>query len=299
MKKNTLILIGLFVVLLIVAFLVLQKPGEQSVSSASAGFLFTIDSLSVDKIDIKTPTSSVVLEKHGAEWFVSQPINYKADQSNVEQLIHQIKILEVKSTISDKPEKHGVFQVDSASGTQVTVYEKGIEKAAFILGKMAASYTESYARKVTSNEVMLVEGAYSHIFTRSVKEWRNKNIFTTPRENIKEIAYQYGDTTFMLYLKDSVWIVGKDKAKQSVIDGLLSTLSNVQADDFIDSALTPAPKIMATISYSGIQLRFSFSKAVNKYYIQSSASPQWFIQEQWRANQILKRKKEIIETSIK
>jgi hypothetical protein len=296
MKKNTYILIGLFVCLLIIAFLVLQKPGEQSASSASTGPLFAVDSLSVDKIEIKTSASSVVLEKRDVEWFIVLPIDYKAQQSNVGQIIHQIKNLEVKSTISNKPEKHSVFQVDQ-TGTQVTVYEKGTEKGAFILGKMAASYTESYARKVHSDDVLLVEGASSYMFIRPVKDWRDRTILTTPKENIKELRYQYGDTIVNVTYNDSTWFVGKDKAQQSVVEGILSSLSNLQADDFIDS--TVSPKVTIMVTYAGTQLRFSFDKPKNKYYVQSSQSPQWFVLEQWKANQILKRKKEIIETGKK
>ena len=98
--------------------LVLQKPGEQSANSASTGLLFSIDSLSVDKIEIKTSAFSLLLEKHGVDWFIVQPLNYKADQTNVGQIIHQIKNLEIKNIVSSKLEKHSVFQVDQ-TGTQV------------------------------------------------------------------------------------------------------------------------------------------------------------------------------------
>jgi hypothetical protein len=294
MKKNTYVLIGLFAVLLIIAFLVLQKPGEQSASSSSTGLLFAIDSVSVDKIEIKAPVSSLIMEKRGMEWFITRPLTCKANQANVGQIIHQIINLEVKNTISSKPEKHSVFQVDQ-TGTQVTVYENGIEKASFILGKLAASYTESYARKLNSNDVLTVGGAYNYSFNRPVKEWRDKSIFTAPKETIKDIQYQYGDTTFNLVLKDSTWFIGKAKARQAVVNGILSSLSDLQADDFIDSTLTP--KITMMVRVADAQLRFSFNKAMNKYYVQSSISPQWFVLEQWKANQILKRKKEIIETS--
>ena len=250
MKKNTITLIGLFVILLIAAFFVLQKPGERSANTASTGLLFTIDSLLVDKIEINTPASSLVLEKRGVEWFVAKPINYKADQANACQIIHQIKNLEIKDVISNIPEKQSVFQVDQ-TGIQIKVYEKGSEKAAFVLGKMAASYLESYARRLNSNDVLVVEGASSYMFDRSIKEWRDKTIFTTPKENIKEVRYQYGDTTFNIAFSDSAWFIGKDKAQQSVVEGVLSSLSNLQADDFIDSTISP--KITALIAYAGVQ----------------------------------------------
>ncbi|RPI05103.1 MAG: DUF4340 domain-containing protein [Ignavibacteriae bacterium] len=291
MKKNTYFLLGLFLCLLIAAYLVLQKPGEQSASSAGIGPLFTVDSSLVDKIEIKSSASSLVLEKRGAEWFVNQPVSDKADQANVGQIIHQIKNLEVKNSVSSKPEKHSVFQVDQ-TGTQVTLWEKGVEKAAFILGKMAESYTASFVRKLHSDEVFLVEGASGYMFNRPLKEWRDKTISTVPKESIKEVRYQYGDTTFSVSLVDSLWVVGKEKAQPSVVDGILSVLSNIQADDFIDTAITP--KITAQLTYAGTQLRFSFIKDQNRFEVQSSNSPRWYVLESWKANQLLKRKKEIV-----
>jgi hypothetical protein len=293
MKKNTYYLIALFVCLLIAAYLVLQKPGEQSANSAGRGMLFTVDSLLVDKLEIKTPASTLVLEKRGADWFVAQPINYKADQATIGQIIHQVKNLEVKNVISSKSEKHSVFQVDQ-TGTQVTLYEKGVEKAAFVLGKMAGSYTESYVRKLNSNDVLLIEGASGYMFNRPVNNWRDKTILTTPKENIKDVQYQFGDTSFSIVLNDSAWVIGKEKAQQSVVEGLVSSLANLQADDFIDSTISP--KVTAMIAYAGAQLRFSFNKTMNKYYVQSSSSPQWYVLEQWKAGQILKRKKEFLAT---
>lgn len=296
MKRNTGILAGVFIILLIAAYLVLQKPGEQSVNSASSGLMFKVDSLAVDKIELKTPASSVTLEKRGVEWFVSAPVNYRGDQARIGQIIHDIKNLEIKTIVSNKPEKHSLFQVDQ-SGIRVTVFEKGTEKASFILGKMAGSYSESYARRVNANDVFIVEGASGYMFDRPVKDWRDKTIMTEPKENIKDIRYQYGDTVFNVASRDSVWMVGNEKVHQSVIEGIVSSLSNLQADDFVDSTL--APKLTALIATAGVQLRFSFDKNANKYYVQPSSSPQWFVLEQWKANQILKRKKDMLESTKK
>ena len=294
MKRNTMILIGLFVVLAAAALLILQKPGEQSASGGSLGSMFQMDSAAVDKIELKTGTQTIALEKRGTEWFVVQPVNYRADQMSVAQLIHQTKMMENKGTVSTKPEKFSVFQVDQ-SGTEVKFFEKGTERTSFVLGKMAASYVDSYVRKLNTNEVRLAGGVNSYLFSRSAKDWRDKSIVTTPKETIVSVRYQYGDTTFTLSFQDSTWLVGREKVQQPVVDALLSALSSVQADDFIDSLMTP--KISATVLYAGVQLRFSFDKPLNRYLVQSSQSSQWFVMDSWRANQILKRKRDLLASS--
>jgi len=289
MKQNTM-LIGVLALLLIVAYVVLQKPGEQSLSEEGTGKLVEIDSLKVDRIEIKSLSLDLILEKKGAEWFTQRPISYRADQNNVANVLHQAKNLEVKSIVSSNPEKHPMFTVDS-SGTIVKISEAGSERAAFVVGKPSANYSDTYVRMMNSNDVALVGGAFGYMFNRALREWRDKNITVMPQETIREIKYQYGDTTFTLAFRDSVWMIGRDSTDLSSVQSILRNLSTVAADDFVDSTLTPQPRISAQISYGGVVLRFAFSKAMGKYYVQSSASPQWFVLETWRAEQLLKRKK--------
>jgi len=296
MKRNTVSLLALLAVLLVVAYLVMQKPGEQSGSGLGSPLL-TIDSVAVDKLEIQSAKSHIVLEKRGAEWYLKEPIDYRADQMSVGTLIHDVKDLEVRNVVSNKPEKFPIFQVDTASGLLFSIYEKGVKKDSILIGKMGASYTELYVRKLPSNDVDAVDAAIQYQLNRGTKEWRDKTILTVPKESIKEVQYQYGDTTFTLAYQDSVWKIGKDVATMSEVNTILGGLANLQADDFIDSTLHPNPKISALISYAGNQVRFAYLKPQNKYAVQTSASPQWFVVEPWKTNSILKRKKDFVKAS--
>lgn len=296
MTRNTYVLLAILITLVIVAYLVMQKPGEKSSTGESGQVFVTIDSLAVDRIQIKSPGGRVDLQKKGVEWYLDSPLSYKADQSNVATLIHDCKNLEVKTVVSDKPEKYSVFQVDS-TGTWITLFEKGAEKASFILGKSGSSYAEMYARRSSSNDVNLLSGASSYVFNRPLKEWRDRTILAFPRQDIKEVKYQYGDTAFVLSQQDSTWLIGRDSTQNDVVNNLLSTLSNVQADDFVDTLNTRPSKPTAQISYAGTQLTFFYVKQGDKYLVQCSTSPQWFEVQSWRASQILKHKKEIVKSA--
>ena len=294
MKRNTVSLIALLLVLLAVAYLVTTRPGEQS-SSGLGTPLLHVDSVSVDKLEIRSAKSHIVLEKRGVEWYLSMPIDYKADQASVGTLIHDVKSLDVKNVVSDKPEKFPVFQVDTATGILFAIYEKGVEKDSLLVGKIGASYTDLYVRKLPSNDVDAVDASILYQINRGAKEWRDKTILTVPKDNIKEIKYQYGDTTFTLAYQDSVWKIGTSVVQTTDVSGILGSLSNLQADDFIDTTMHPAPKINALVSYAGYQLRFSFLKSQSKYAVQTSNSPQWFVVDTWKTNSILKRKKDLVK----
>ncbi len=295
MKRSTVILGVVFLVLLALAFLVLQKPGEQSRSSAATGVLLQIDSLAVDRIELKSPTGHIALEKKGAEWYVTQPLLSHADQAAVASLIGVCRDLRSTGVVSSRPDKRGIFQVDS-TGTRVTVYEKGAPVASFVVGKAGSTYSDTYVRLAGSNDVVLVSGLPGDRMNRPLRDWRDRTITKIPRESIKEIGYQYGDTAFVAALKDSVWMIGRDKVQPSVINGVLNTLSSLQADDFADSVAV-APKVTAQIAVGAEQVRFAFRKETGKYLVQASSSPQWYVVESWRANDVLKRKKDLVGTA--
>jgi len=294
MTRNTYVLLGVLGVLVILAYLVMQKPGERSSSGESGVMLVPVDSLAVDKIEIKSSAADIVLQKKGIEWFVESPVSYKADQSNVATLIHDSKTLQVSNIVSSRPEKFSVFQVDS-TGTLIRMYQSGAEKASFILGKPGSNYAELYARKATSNDVALVTGAPLYVFSRPVKDWRDRTILSVPREQIKEVRYQYGDTTFVLAFRDSTWTIGKDSTQIEVVNSLLSALSNIVTDDFADTVATLPVRPTAQISFAGTQLTFFYVKGKERYLVQSSSSPQWFEMESWHVNQLLLRKKDILK----
>ena len=295
MKRSTLLLAGILVVLILIAFLLLQKPGEQSSSASTGEFLARVDSLAVDKIHLQSPTFNVVLEKQGVEWYLRNPLSFRADQSNVAQLLHQAKSLEVKNVVSGNPEKQSLFQVDS-TGTQVTLFEGENETASFILGKTGPTFSETYARRKGSNEVVLVSNIMNYAFTRSIKEWRDRSIVSIPKETIKQLTYQFGDTTFTMEFRDSLWFVGDDPAQGSVVERVLSSLTGFQGDDFIDAPPASLPRVSAMLSFAGTQLVFYHVKEGDKYMVRSSLSPQWYDVSSWSANQVLKRKKEIVKS---
>lgn len=295
MTRNTYYMLGLLALLALVAYLMMQRPGEQSSSGEAGEHLVNIDSLAVDKIEISSPSTRIVLEKRGVEWFVQEPVSYRADQSNVASLIHDSRNLQVKSVVSTKAEKHSMFQVDSM-GTLVKMSGRGEEQAGFVIGKPGISYLDVYARRVNSDDVALISNASSYVFSRPVREWRDRTILKVPQENIKEVRFQYGDTTFVLAFRDSVWMIGRDSTQDWVVNSLLSSLADFQADDFIDTIWTKSPRITAQIAYAGAQLNFAYQKDSEKYFVRSSNSPQWFDVQSWRANQILKRKKDLVKS---
>jgi hypothetical protein len=292
MKRSTWILIGTVAVLAVITYIVLRQPGEVSITEGSGRKLVTYDSASVDKIAVTAPTGGVVLEKQGNGWMLTSPIRYMADQNVATAAVGKGKNIEVKNVVSTNPEKQNLFQVDS-TGTLVQMFAGGNMVAAFRVGKPSSSYTETYVRKEGSNDVYLADGMFSYMFAHQPKDWRDKSIYKTDPDFIRSVTFKYGDTTLSLAWKDSLWQLNGDSIQQQAnVRGLINTLANLQADDFVDSALSAAPKQVALIDVDGTQIRFCEGKSTGTYLVQTSQSPQWYEMQGWRATQVLKRKKD-------
>jgi hypothetical protein len=292
MKRTTLYLVGILAILAVLAFWVIQKPGEQSQATAMGERLVEVDSARVDGIAVRGPSGVVRLERRGMEWFVVAPVNAKANSGAIAGALSQAKNLRVKTIVSARPEKHGLFQVDSASGTTVTLSEGGAVRSSFIVGKPDEGTTDTYARTAGSNEVALVAGSFGWTFNRPVRDWRDRTIFSLTRPELREVRFQYGDTTFALVLRDSVWVVDGKTANAQAVEGVLASLTSLQCDDFVDAP--GSTKVIATVTISGQQIRFTREAGASRYLVQTSVGPQWYALEAWRADQLLKRKKDLL-----
>ena len=297
MKNISWKLLGLVGLLGLATYVVLRQPGETS-TSGGGEVLVDYDSSSVDRIEISSSGAHIVLSKDGAEWMVTEPLKYRADQKAVAEALGKGRHLEIASPVSTNPGKQQLFQVDS-SGTLVKISDRGNEKAAIRIGKTGSTYSDTYIRREGSNNVYLTNGILSSIFVRNIREWRDKTVFKTEKEFIKEVRFQYGDTTFALALKDSAWTIGGEKTLESIVNSFVSALTNFSADEFIDTSVSALPPLRAVLDVGGTQVLFYLLKDGTKYIVKSSQSPQLFEVQKWRADQVLKKKADFLQNPTK
>jgi hypothetical protein len=293
MSKNTLLLLGIVAVLIAISYIVMQRPGERNISPSESTSVVRIDSAGVDKITIQSPTLSLVMVKLGAEWRIETPVAARANQDAIGAFLGEVNASIVSAMVSDKIEKHSLFQVDS-TGIVIRFFRRGVESAGLVIGKPGPSYGDVYVRSVHSNEVFLIDGAISRSAGKSLNDWRDRTIASIPRESIKEIQFQYGDTTFAVSWRDSIWLVGGKPANEAAVNSLLGSLSQLQADNFLDT-LPAQASLVATLTFAGVHLRFLQGKNSETFSVQSSSSPQLFELQNWHGRQLLKRKKDLLK----
>jgi hypothetical protein len=291
MTRTTWFLLGVLVALIGATVWVMQRPGEQSSSGESADVLVSYDSAAVDRMDISTPSGTVSLVREGDAWMIASPIRARADHRLVAAAIGQGRSLKLKAHVSSNPAKQQLFQIDSASSL-VRVFAKGAEVAAFHVGKPGPTYTETYIRREGSKDVFLTDGMLSMVFARPARDWRNKSLLALRPEDIKAVQFHYGDTTFALSRMDSTWSVDGTPAPEYSVRGFLASLSALQCDDFIDTTIAAMPPREGMIEVNGTQIAFHRKPGDTMYTVIASNGPQVYTMYAWRAEQVLKRKKD-------
>ncbi|MDH4069039.1 MAG: DUF4340 domain-containing protein [Ignavibacteria bacterium] len=285
MKRTLLFSLAAIAVLAVLAYVVLQGPGEQSRSGSD--MLVTYDSAAVVRMEFTGDNGHVVLEKIDGIWTITEPLRYPAEEFMATRAVATGKSLALKSVVSSNPEKQGLFEVDS-TGTLVSIFTDRGLAAAFRIGKTTTSFTETYVRAEGSDDVYITDGLIHSTFDKKGTDWRDKTIFQMPRDEIMQVRFSYGDTVFTVARSDTGWMVGSTPIGEPT--SFLAALSSFNTQSFIDSAVTSPPTRVATIEVGGAAIHFHEAPSGSDYLVLTSRSPQWFSVPVWKVKQLLLRK---------
>jgi hypothetical protein len=300
MNKSTRNLLVIFVILAAIVYLFFMRKEKISTQKIDEK-LFVADSSKIDKIEIVKTGESITLEKINGQWMITKPVNYQADTNTVTPLLQSLFRFTIESITSENPEKFNNY-LDSINHTLVTTYQGGKPLGTFELGKYALSYQNSYIKKPDENKILLAANLTSTNFTKSVKDFRYKLIFSLPSEGIIKMVFKSTDSSKVDFtcIKDSTgrWFIGNDSIPKNNMEGFLNLLKAFTTDDFKDTVITtfPTPTYTCTIfapQETTINLYKENTTPVD-YIVQVSNLKQLFKFSESYATNIMKKRKDFI-----
>ncbi len=177
--KQLLILVGAVLIL----WLVFVLMDQSSVPTAEESYLVDVDTTEVTELEIMHGGETITLTRHDdGFWFITNPIEFRANRRYVTQLLEKLGDMRIESEITDKQSRWGEFELDTA-GVSLTV-RQGDREDRVVIGKAAESYKQSYARYEDDTEVYLVKGTYKMVLSRTMDNWRDKQIFLHQQHDI-------------------------------------------------------------------------------------------------------------------
>jgi hypothetical protein len=197
----------------------------------------------ITKIQIQNAgKGEVVLEKQGDAWKVTKPVNYPANQAHVKALIDNLKELRLKDSIDTGKTQYAAFDLEDEKAVRVQLYKDTTKAFDLYFGK---SGTRGQMTRLTDKDGVYVTSGYSsYLYTREVKDWRDRDIVKFEDGNVISASINNENGTFSFSKNDDKW-TGTFKGKPipnlevEKVKDMLRSFKSLTADDFGDGK-TPA-----------------------------------------------------------
>ena len=285
MKKQTIWLVVIFVILLVI--LILGKGFSPKLEREKESGFAKFDTLGITKFIIDAPETEkdVTLEKINNKWLIKEPITYLADKIIMKKFLETLNDFKFEGIISENPEKQGKFQVDS-TGTRAQIFKGDKMVLDFVVGKIDQHYSHTFIRESESNKVYSVAGNHIYAFNKKVDQWRDKIIVDIPKDEIDYIEVSYGDTTLYYTFVDTVWYFRQDdkeiEVEVSKLSSVINAFSPMKTTKFQDEPVDvnwdkPDETVVVTlVDGTGYNLKF-IQKDDREIYIKASNKDNIFI----------------------
>jgi len=278
MKPRTLLIL-LALVLGLGAFIFFYErklpSSEERVSLGKK--IFTFEKDEVTAISIDSAKGTVRLERPGpakpaktgkdgvtsqpaAEWKIVKPIAARADTFAVDRLLESVTGLEKSGTIDQAdPKAVGLDHPRATVRLSTTEGEKVLR-----IGAEVPPGGTTVAGVEGRKEAYVVADTILADLEKPPGEWRNRTLFLGDRDRISRItitsgAGAPGGPVVLAKHPDGFWMERPvaDRADHDLVDGLLSDLTGLTADRFVDGPLPPdaglnPPREVVEVAFSGV-----------------------------------------------
>jgi len=239
--KQKMIYFFILAALALSAFYLIQKP-TGNVENIDNVLLRT-DTLKIVQVTLKTGTNSVILKKGVGNWFVEGEKTYKADRNTISTLLKFAEEVSVSNRISDKPEKHSKFGVDSM-GTIVKFRLQDNSEVSYLIGSDDQERRHTFYRLPGKDDVYLGTLFPRYRLTTDIDSWRDKTVFSADINTLAKISLMKGKDTAVIEKTNGAWertLNGKahefDEEKIKKLTGKISMFKATGFEDDADETL--------------------------------------------------------------
>ena len=197
-------------------------------------------------VDTASQPSSLNCEKRNGTWFVSHPIETEADSQEIEDLLSELRALQVSTFEADQAGANISAQLEKSGLDTPRIQIKltdGNNTYALDIGSEVPSENETqksvYVKSVHQQAIYTVSDDIYTLLDKSVFDLRDKRVIDFQRtDTIRVEIKQDQETTVCTKNHDSTWELqtptGKMKADAEAVDDLLFGVDSLEAAAFVE-----------------------------------------------------------------
>ncbi len=288
--KTTIILAGIFAVLLVFVLFVEKKPKDAAAGPEEK--LVALASADIEKLSLRRDTETLTFQKDDkGGWTILQPLETQADTTEVEALVSAFADLRIERVVEKENADPKKYEIPKR---EVALWVKGqAAPVRVLLGAENALDKTYYGRKEGDPRIVLLPGTLKSPLEKTFFDFRRKDVFNFETKDVQGIKLQAMSARWEARKTEDGWMFSnplKALAKESAITGLLDSLSGLKAKEFIAEAKTAAeiqkngldkPEYSVTLNLpaSGREIVYIFHKAADKTFVTTSSSTKIIVPE--------------------
>ncbi len=236
--RNTLLLTVIFILLgAYLYFFELKKAGKEKTEK-----LLNFKEDEVESIILSYPQQEIRLKKEASgKWQMTQPLQAAADESTISSILSTLNTIEVKRTVEEKPSQEDLknFGLDKPETKVLITLKNGITLPSILVGAKTPVGNSAYARREGATGVLLTDASLLSGLEKKLHDFRDKKIIEFKDDMVKQLVLKGTKGEFALIKKEEDWFIDKPKpyrADRTEIKGILSTIRNLSARDFLEAS---------------------------------------------------------------
>ena len=200
--------------------------------------LFAFDKETVTEVSLTYPDRSLHLKKDAAgQWQITQPLQVKADEPTVNNLINAIADAEIKRTLDEPPQDASLYGLHAPVVKLQITLKDGKALPVLSIGKDTPVGFSVYVQKENDSKILLAPQSFRIGMQKEVKDLRDRAILDFAIEEVKQIEIHGQDKDIVLSKADTGWTLEKPlgvNADDTEVRTFLSALRAVRAQDFLE-----------------------------------------------------------------
>lgn len=213
----------------------------------------------VSKLVLKTPAGEIELKKNGEHWAIVKPLNARASDSKVNDLIAKITNAQITKFASEQSADHAQFGLTEPQGT-VELYESEEGKPlAITFGKAPEDDKEAVYVKLSSGDstFAITRTAQEALLARP-NDLRDRNLAQINLDTVDRIRVESAGSSFLLSRKEDGWELRNGHqfaVPKHLVGELVTTLNGAHVTSFV--ADTPADASKYGLDKPTLRITFS------------------------------------------
>ncbi|MXW83559.1 MAG: DUF4340 domain-containing protein, partial [Rhodothermaceae bacterium] len=247
-QKQTLVLGGTLVVLLIIAWI--SGVFDRNPSNVDVPEL-DLPTSEVTRISVTLPDITFTVEKQGIQWFMREPVDMPADSATVTRLLNELEDLSLNNRATSNPDRYGIYGIDSTATTVSLTWSDGAED--IVISRQGRDYMSIYVKIGDNPDVYSTNGRVT--VSQDLDRWRDRQILDLGTGTVMSARVTRPDDTYEVSLNNGVWMVNGQPGDSLQVTNWIRRFSPLSADGFFDDIPV---QILTDPSY-----RIDFSTSTN------------------------------------